>query len=68
MTHPHHGEHPHRRHLKRRIGRICSPTLFIASALLLQSGHPGSMVVAATSDLNLQTKLAAVRLPFIEPA
>ena len=41
---------------------------FIASALLLQSGHPGSMLVAATSDLNLQTKLAAVRLPFIEPA
>jgi PIN domain len=41
---------------------------FIASTLLLQSDHPGSMVVAATSDLNLQTKLAAVRLPFIEPA
>ena len=40
---------------------------FIASTLLLQSRHPGSMVVAATSDLNLQTKLAAVRLPFIEP-
>jgi hypothetical protein len=41
---------------------------FIASTLLLQSRHPGSMLVAATSDLNLQTKLAAVRLPFIEPA
>jgi len=26
------------------------------------------MLVAATSDLNLQTKLAAVRVPFIEPA
>jgi hypothetical protein len=41
---------------------------FIASTLLLQSRHPGSMLVAATSDLNLQTKLAAVRLPFVEPA
>ncbi len=41
---------------------------FIASTLLLQSRHPGSMLVAATGDLNLQTKLAAVRLPFIEPA
>lgn len=41
---------------------------FIASTLLLQSRHPGSMLVAATSDLNLQTKLAAVRVPFIEPA
>jgi predicted ribonuclease YlaK len=40
---------------------------FVASTLLLQSRHPGSMVVAATSDMNLQTKLAAVRLPFIEP-
>jgi hypothetical protein len=40
---------------------------FVASALLLQSRRPGSMVVAATSDLNLQNKLAAVRLPFIEP-
>lgn len=40
---------------------------FVASALVLQSKHPGSMVVTATSDLNLQTKLAAVRLPFIEP-
>jgi hypothetical protein len=40
---------------------------FVASSLLLQSRHPGAMVVAATSDLNLQTKLAAVRLPFIEP-
>ena len=40
---------------------------FIASTLRLQSQHPGSMLVAATNDLNLQTKLAAVRLPFIEP-
>jgi len=39
----------------------------IASALLLQSAHPSSMVVVATSDLNVQTKLAATGLPFIEP-
>lgn len=40
---------------------------FVASTLLLQSAHPGSAVYVATSDLNLQTKLAAVRLPFVEP-
>jgi hypothetical protein len=39
----------------------------VASALLLQSAHPGSAVYVATGDLNLQTKLAAVRLPFVEP-
>ncbi|WP_333745975.1 PIN domain-containing protein [Streptomyces sp. IBSBF 2950] len=39
---------------------------FIASALLLQSRHPGSKVYAATGDINLQTKLAAVGLPHIE--
>jgi hypothetical protein len=39
----------------------------VAAALLLQSAHPGSAVFVATGDLNLQTKLAAVRLPFIEP-
>ena len=40
---------------------------FVASSLLLQSGHPGSALYVATSDLNLQNKLAAVGLPFIEP-
>lgn len=40
---------------------------FVASTLLLQSRHPGSCVYVATSDLNLQTKLAAVGLPFLEP-
>ena len=40
---------------------------FAASTLLLQSRHPGSSIVVATSDLNLQTKLAALSLPFIEP-
>ncbi len=39
---------------------------FVASALLLQSKHPGSAVYAATGDLNLQNKLAAVGIPFVE--
>jgi hypothetical protein len=34
--------------------------------LLLRGAHPGSAVFVATGDLNLQTKLAAVRLPFVE--
>ena len=38
----------------------------VASALLLQSAHPGSRVVVATGDMNLQNKLAAVGLPFIQ--
>lgn len=38
----------------------------VASALLLQSDHPGAKLTVATGDLNLQTKLAAVGLPFIE--
>ncbi|MEV5089452.1 PIN domain-containing protein [Streptomyces griseoincarnatus] len=40
---------------------------FVASTLLLQSRHPGSAWYVATSDINLQTKLSAVALPFIEP-
>ncbi|MFD8079213.1 PIN domain-containing protein [Streptomyces sp. NPDC059718] len=40
---------------------------FLASTLLLQSRHPGARVYVATSDINLQTKLAAVGLPFVEP-
>ncbi|MFD8263385.1 hypothetical protein ACFV19_31790 [Streptomyces griseoluteus] len=39
---------------------------FIASTLLLQSAHPGSKLYAATSDINLQAKLAAVDLPYVE--
>ncbi|MFJ9105469.1 PIN domain-containing protein [Streptomyces sp. NPDC102405] len=39
---------------------------FVASTLLLQSRHPGSAVYVATKDINLQTKLAAVGLPFFE--
>ncbi|MFI2292940.1 PIN domain-containing protein [Streptomyces niveus] len=38
----------------------------IASVLRLQSRHPGSKVYTATSDLNLQTKLAATGLPYME--
>jgi predicted ribonuclease YlaK len=39
----------------------------VASALLLQSEHPGSALYVATSDINMQTKLEAVGLPFVEP-
>ncbi len=39
---------------------------FVASSLLLQSDHPGSAIYVATSDINLQTKLTAVGLPFVE--
>lgn len=38
----------------------------VASSLLLQSAHPGSALHVATSDINLQTKLSAVGLPFVE--
>ena len=39
----------------------------VVSTLLIQSEHPGSSLYVATSDINLQTKLAAVGLPFVEP-
>ncbi|MCE7080172.1 PIN domain-containing protein [Streptomyces sp. ST2-7A] len=39
---------------------------FVASVLLLQSRHPGAKVYTATGDINLQTKLAAVGLPYID--
>ncbi|PCG88017.1 hypothetical protein CIB93_00935 [Streptomyces sp. WZ.A104] len=38
----------------------------VASTLLLQSRHPGSSVYVASDDINLQTKLAAVGLPFLQ--
>lgn len=38
----------------------------VAGVLRLQSDHPGSALFVATGDLNLQNKLAAVGLPFIE--
>lgn len=40
---------------------------FVAATLLLQSEHPGSAIYVATSDINMQTKLSAVGLPFVEP-
>lgn len=40
---------------------------FVASTLLLQSDHPGSALHVATSDINMQTKLSAVGLPYVEP-
>lgn len=39
----------------------------VASALLLQSQHPASTMYVGTSDINLQTKLSAVGLPYVEP-
>jgi PIN domain len=39
---------------------------FTASCLLLQAEHPGSALYVATGDMNLQTKLAAIGLPFVE--
>ena len=44
----------------------------VASALLLQSAHPGSRVVFATGDMNLQNDIlfegddALLGLPFVE--
>lgn len=40
---------------------------FIASTLLLISSHPSATTLVVTGDLNLQTKLAAVRLPYLDP-
>lgn len=39
----------------------------VASTLLLVSRHPRATTVVVTDDLNLQTKLAAARLPYIDP-
>jgi predicted ribonuclease YlaK len=41
---------------------------FVAATLLLQSAHPGSAVHVATSDINMQTKLSAAGLPYVEPS
>jgi hypothetical protein len=40
---------------------------FVGAVLQLQSRHPGTTLVVATSDLNLQNKLGAVGLPYVEP-
>lgn len=39
---------------------------FVAAALHLQSQHAGSALYVATGDLNMQNKLSAVGLPFVE--
>lgn len=39
---------------------------FVAAVLQLQSRHPGSALYVATGDLNMQNKLHAVGLPFVE--
>lgn len=39
---------------------------FVAAVLHLQSQHAGSALYVATGDLNMQNKLSAVGLPFIE--
>jgi rRNA-processing protein FCF1 len=39
----------------------------VASTLLLQSQHPASAMYVGTGDINLQTKLSAVGIPFVEP-
>lgn len=39
---------------------------FVASTLSVQSDHPGSRVYVVTGDLNMQTKLAALGLPWFE--
>lgn len=39
---------------------------FVAAALQLQSQHPGSALYVATGDINMQNKLSAVGLPFVE--
>jgi rRNA-processing protein FCF1 len=38
----------------------------LASALAIQSEHPGDTVVLVTSDLNLQNKADSVGLPYVE--
>jgi rRNA-processing protein FCF1 len=37
-----------------------------ASAILLQSAHPSASLYVATSDINLQNKLSALGLPWVE--
>jgi hypothetical protein len=39
----------------------------VASALFLVSRHPAATTAVVTGDLNLQTKLAAVKAPYIDP-
>ena len=57
---------PHDDHLPTWLDLSVPDDRFVASTLLRQSRHPGSAVYVATGDINLQTKLSAIGLPFIE--
>jgi len=57
---------PNRNRLPSWLDLTVPDDRFVASSLLLQSEHPGSALYVATSDINLQTKLSAVGMPFIE--
>jgi predicted ribonuclease YlaK len=39
----------------------------IASVLEIQKENPSSIIVLATSDINLQNKAEMANLPFVEP-
>jgi rRNA-processing protein FCF1 len=58
---------PRSEHLPEWLDMTVADDRFVASTLLLQSEHPGSAVYVATSDINMQTKLSATGLPFVEP-
>jgi hypothetical protein len=58
---------PRSEHLPDWLDTSVPDDRFVASALLLQSQHPGSALYVATSDINMQTKLSAAGLPFVEP-
>jgi rRNA-processing protein FCF1 len=58
---------PRSDHLPDWLDLTVADDRLVASALLLQSEHPGSALYVATSDINMQTKLSAVGLPYVEP-
>lgn len=58
---------PRGEHLPSWLDLAVPDDRLVAAALLLQAAHPGSALYVATSDLNLQTKLAAAGLPTVEP-
>jgi len=39
----------------------------MAAALRLQSDYPAGVVILVTTDINLQNKVDAVGLPYVEP-
>lgn len=60
-------EDPRREGLPTWLDMDVADDRLVAAVVALQSLHPMSAVHVATGDLNLQTKLAAVGLPFIDP-